>query len=126
MRGQSPCGLSLTAKASSHRATKEGGAPKEKERRTTLDGHHNSERRSRSAAHKPQHIARFRKLGKQGFPNFRREADALHQRWEAKRPRELLLILGQGPDSKWIPNGKRHLAGKSRAATFRKTACSSP
>ncbi len=39
------------------------------------------------AAHTPQPAARFRKLGKRCFPNFRREADALHKRWEARRSR---------------------------------------
>ena len=46
--------------------------------------------------HKPQPAARFRKLGKRCFPNFRREADASHPRWEAKRPRKLPLTQKAG------------------------------
>ena len=45
---------------------------------------------------KSQHPARFRKLGKPRFPNFRREADALHPRWEAKRSRTLPLTSENG------------------------------
>ena len=42
---------------------------------------------------KPQYPARFRNLGKRGFPKLRREADALHQRWEAKRSAQMLLTV---------------------------------
>ena len=53
------------------------------------DGPQASERGTLSAAHTPQPAARFRKLGKRCFPNFRREADALHKRWEARRSQEM-------------------------------------
>ena len=43
------------------------------------------------AAPKPQHAARFRKLGKLRFPNLRREADGQQKRWEAKRSRQMSL-----------------------------------
>ena len=90
------------------------------------DGPQTSERRTLSAAPrsapKPQHIARFRTLGKLGFPNVRREADALHRRWEAKRSSILLLTLGQGPGGQELLNRKRHLAANSRAATCRKAS----
>jgi len=49
---------------------------------------------------KSQHPARFRKLGKPRFPNLRREADALHPRWEAKRSRALPLTQKAGADGK--------------------------
>ena len=39
--------------------------------------------------HKPQPAARFRKSGKRRFPGFRREADALHKRREAKQSRKM-------------------------------------
>ncbi len=55
------------------------------------DGPPEPERRSLSAAHKPQHIARFRKLGKRRFPILRREAASQHPRWEAKRPQTMSL-----------------------------------
>ena len=57
------------------------------------DGPLELERRSLSAAHTPQPAARFRNLGKRGFPKLRREADALHQRWEAKRSGQMLLTV---------------------------------
>ena len=60
------------------------------------DGPLEQERGSLSAAHTPQPAARFRKLGKRGFPNLRREADALHQRWEAKRSPTLPLTSENG------------------------------
>ena len=65
------------------------------------------------AAHKPQPVARFRNLGKRGFPKLRREADALHQRWEAKRPRTLPLSQKTGV------NGQvqgRHVSEEQSAA----------
>ncbi len=60
------------------------------------DGPLELERRSLSAAHTPQPAARFRKLGKRGFPNLRREADGQHQRWEAKRSPTLPLTSEDG------------------------------
>ena len=45
---------------------------------------------------KPQPAARFRKLGKRCFPDFRREADAQQKRWEAKRPQTMPLIQKTG------------------------------
>ena len=75
---------------------------------------------------KPQHLARFRKIGKPGFPIFRREADAQHPRWEAKRSCEMLLTLGQGPDRQQLPNRKRQLPVNFRAATLLQTVCGSP
>ena len=64
------------------------------------DGPQASERGTLSAAHTPQPAARFRKLGKRCFPNFRREADALHKRWEARRSRTLPLTQKTGADGK--------------------------
>ena len=68
------------------------------------DGPQASERGTLSAAPrsapKPQHIARFRKSGKRRFPDFRREADAQHKRWEARRPRTLPLTQKTGANGK--------------------------
>ena len=49
VRGQSPCGLSLTVKANFPRAAK-GRRSQRKERRTTSNGPQTPERRNRSAA----------------------------------------------------------------------------
>ena len=46
--------------------------------------------------HKPQYLARFRNLGKRGFPKLRREAASPQKRWEAKRPRTLPLTSENG------------------------------
>ena len=64
------------------------------------DGPQASERGTLSAAHKPQPAARFRKSGKRCFPDFRREADALHKRWEARRSRTLPLTQKTGANGK--------------------------
>ena len=66
---------------------KSGRRSKRKERDRMSDGPQASERGTLSAVHTPRHIARFRKSGKRRFPDFRREADALQKRWEAKRSR---------------------------------------
>ena len=50
----------------------------------------------RPYAPKPQYTARFRKSGKLRFPDLRREADAQHRRWEAKRPPTLPLTSENG------------------------------
>jgi len=60
------------------------------------DGPLELERRSLSAAHTPQPAARFRKLGKRGFPNLRREAASQQKRREAKRSRTLPLTSENG------------------------------
>ncbi len=64
------------------------------------DGPQASERGTLSAAPrnapKPQPVARFRKPGKRRFPDFRREADALYKRWEAKRSHTLPLTSENG------------------------------
>ena len=77
-------------------------------------------------APKPQPVARFRKSGKRRFPDFRREADALHPRWEAKRSHTMLLTLGQGPDGQRLPDRKRQFAGTPRAQRFGRPVRSSP
>ena len=52
------------------------------------------------AAHKPQYIARFLLFQNPRFWNRRREADALHPRWEAKRPPTLPLTRKTGANGK--------------------------
>jgi len=81
-----------------------GRRSKRKERGRIQFGPPQLERRSLSAAPrnapKPQPTARFRKLGKLRFPNFRREADTQQKRWEAKRSRTLPLTQKTGANGK--------------------------
>ncbi len=113
--GQSPTTLPLTL----------GGARNPKERQHLHSHSLSSTEAPNCAAHTPQHIARFRKLGKHRFPDFRREADALHRRWEAKRSREIVLTVRQGPNRSQHPHRKRHLAVTLSSPTPAQTACGS-
>ena len=67
------------------------------------------ERGSLSAAHTSQHPARFRKLGKRCFPNFRREANGQQKRWEAKRSGKGCLLWGKGLTAGGFPTASGSL-----------------
>ena len=95
--GRSPMPLPLTFRAAPLSSKeRQRSAPNAQVRQR----HQSSRSELFRAAHTPQHIARFRKPGKRRFPDFRREADALYRRWEAKRSHTLPLTRKTGANGK--------------------------